>query len=600
VLARVTPLFFIAPLFSSAMIPPRVRGHRRGRISIGLTPIAMHGQHVPSDTLLLAGIVIEGMLVGLSFAFALAVLIAARRIGRLADRRRLGLLLRQPDQPDERRAERGHRALLLAGGHADLPRDRRRRLDAARPRAHVPTRPAHAGAAMGSLVGGAEQVFSTIFTSALEIAAPVLVALLITDVAFGIVSRVVPQLNIFAVGFPTKVTVALLVVGASLPFVVQLDLRPAHRERRCGARRDARGVTDGQHDRTEKATPKHRQRARDKGQVARSAELGGSLVVVAGLLAISVTGPRSCRPALRSFREMLGEISHPDRATTAAGLSELMHSMRPTRCSPSARSPARACLAGVGSAGVAQVGFRPTAHVLKPDFRRINPASGLKNLLGPNLRLRSAQGDRQGRGRRRRGGAGAAAGDDAPVLQGRHLAGGPRRAVRAAGVGHRAARRVRVPRDRGARLRLEALPPRETAEDDQAAGQGRDRSTASPPRSKCAAPPPDAARALAHDGRGPDADVVVTNPTHYAVALRYDGTRTAPEVVAKGKDLIAAQIRRIAEENDVPIVPDPPLARALHQLDGDRPDDSRGALRRGRAGCSRSSTASAGRRRLAS
>jgi flagellar biosynthesis protein FlhB len=63
----------------------------------------------------------------------------------------------------------------------------------------------------------------------------------------------------------------------------------------------------------------------------------------------------------------------------------------------------------------------------------------------------------------------------------------------------------------------------------------------------------------------PDADVVVTNPTHYAVALRYDGSRTAPEVVAKGKELIAAQIRRVAEEHDVPIVSDPPLARALHQ-----------------------------------
>jgi flagellar biosynthetic protein FlhB len=62
----------------------------------------------------------------------------------------------------------------------------------------------------------------------------------------------------------------------------------------------------------------------------------------------------------------------------------------------------------------------------------------------------------------------------------------------------------------------------------------------------------------------PEADVVVTNPTHFAVALRYDGSRTAPEVVAKGQDLIAAQIKRIAAEHDVPIVPDPPLARALH------------------------------------
>ena len=48
----------------------------------------------------------------------------------------------------------------------------------------------------------------------------------------------------------------------------------------------------------------------------------------------------------------------------------------------------------------------------------------------------------------------------------------------------------------------------------------------------------------AHDGGGADADVVVVNPTHFAVALRYDGRKPAPEVVAKGLDLIAAAIRR--------------------------------------------------------
>jgi len=63
----------------------------------------------------------------------------------------------------------------------------------------------------------------------------------------------------------------------------------------------------------------------------------------------------------------------------------------------------------------------------------------------------------------------------------------------------------------------------------------------------------------------PQADVVVTNPTHFAVALQYDGSHPAPVVVAKGQDLVAKQIRRIAEENNVPIVPDPPLARALHK-----------------------------------
>jgi flagellar biosynthetic protein FlhB len=62
----------------------------------------------------------------------------------------------------------------------------------------------------------------------------------------------------------------------------------------------------------------------------------------------------------------------------------------------------------------------------------------------------------------------------------------------------------------------------------------------------------------------PEADVVVTNPIHFAVALKYDGQKASPEVVAKGKDLIAAKIRRLAEAHDVPVVEDAPLARSLH------------------------------------
>ena len=62
----------------------------------------------------------------------------------------------------------------------------------------------------------------------------------------------------------------------------------------------------------------------------------------------------------------------------------------------------------------------------------------------------------------------------------------------------------------------------------------------------------------------PNADVVITNPTHYAVALKYDDNRMgAPKVLAKGRDLIAARIREIAEENTVPLFSAPPLARAL-------------------------------------
>lgn len=62
----------------------------------------------------------------------------------------------------------------------------------------------------------------------------------------------------------------------------------------------------------------------------------------------------------------------------------------------------------------------------------------------------------------------------------------------------------------------------------------------------------------------PKADVVITNPTHFAVALQYDTTTmSAPIVVAKGQDLIALKIREIAKENNVPVIENPPLARAL-------------------------------------
>jgi flagellar biosynthetic protein FlhB len=64
----------------------------------------------------------------------------------------------------------------------------------------------------------------------------------------------------------------------------------------------------------------------------------------------------------------------------------------------------------------------------------------------------------------------------------------------------------------------------------------------------------------------PKADVIVVNPTHFAVALRYDEkTMRAPKVVAKGVDLMAARIREVASEHGVPIFEAPPLARALHR-----------------------------------
>jgi len=65
----------------------------------------------------------------------------------------------------------------------------------------------------------------------------------------------------------------------------------------------------------------------------------------------------------------------------------------------------------------------------------------------------------------------------------------------------------------------------------------------------------------------PEADVVITNPTHYAVALKYEsGMSSAPVVIAKGQDYIALKIREKAQENNIQIVEDPPLAQALFSV----------------------------------
>ncbi|HLH14726.1 MAG TPA: flagellar biosynthetic protein FliR [Solirubrobacteraceae bacterium] len=219
VLARVTPLFVLAPLFSSAIIPAHVRGIVAVGISIGLTPIALHGQHIPGDPLTLAGLVVAGLLVGLAFSFTLAVLMAAvESAGGIVDVLSgfsYGTLINPMNNQETAVMARfyslvGTLVFLVIGGDAWTLQGIARTFKLV---------PLDGSPRLSSLMGGVEQVFSTVFTGALEVAAPVVMALLITDVAFGVVSRVVPQLNVFAVGFPTKVAVALLVVGASLPFV---------------------------------------------------------------------------------------------------------------------------------------------------------------------------------------------------------------------------------------------------------------------------------------------------------------------------------------------------------------------------------------------
>jgi flagellar biosynthesis protein FliR len=218
VLARVSPLFILAPLFSSKMIPARARAVIAVALTIGIMPVVKHGP-IDLDPLGFGALIIKEVIVGLAFAYALAAMFAGlQAAGSLLDTLigfSFGSLVdpvtgTQSTVLAQMYSLFGVAILIAIGGDTWIIRGLARSYEAV-PLLDTP--------AIGSMVQGAQVAFSGIFVAAFMIGAPVIVALIITDAAFGVVSRVVPQMNVFAVGFPAKMIVGLVLLGASLPFV---------------------------------------------------------------------------------------------------------------------------------------------------------------------------------------------------------------------------------------------------------------------------------------------------------------------------------------------------------------------------------------------
>jgi flagellar biosynthesis protein FliR len=218
VIARIAPLFIVAPMFSSKMIPGRVKGIGAVGLAVGIAPLATAGERLPIDVMSLAEIAAKELIVGLAFAFAIAVLFAAvNAAGGLLDTL-IGFSFGALVDPitgnnssivGQLYAFTGVAIFIAVNGDAWVIQGLFRTYELV-PLVDQPS--------VSSLVDGVQEAFSGLFVAALELAAPVVLAVILTDAAFGVVSRVVPQLNVFAVGFSAKVTVALLVLGVSLPF----------------------------------------------------------------------------------------------------------------------------------------------------------------------------------------------------------------------------------------------------------------------------------------------------------------------------------------------------------------------------------------------
>lgn len=317
-------------------------------------------------------------------------------------------------------------------------------------------------------------------------------------------------------------------------------------------------------EKTEKATPKKRKEAREKGQVARSVDLQGAVVLIAGIIAIGSAGPGLVQRMGDVMRSAIAQTSEPG-IVSKQGIGLLM--MSAGKATLLAVAPiALACMLAGVAASVGMVGFKPSGKALKPDPRRINPLSGAKNLFGPNALVETGKSIAKvgvvaaivaiallPRLPEFGGMVGLSPTDFGSILA-TDMGSLVKRAAFAylfIGLADFAWQKRRTEKS----MRMDKQEVRDEAKNQNLPAEVRSmirRRQIEASRKRMMADVP-------------TADVVVTNPTHYSVALRYDTSRAdAPEVVAKGKGLIALKIRELAAEHGVPVIPDPPLARGLY------------------------------------
>lgn len=320
-------------------------------------------------------------------------------------------------------------------------------------------------------------------------------------------------------------------------------------------------MADTGQERTELATPRRRREARERGQVARSVELSSFLVLLASLLALAALAPQ-LGGGLGRF--LVGGIDAAFTVSLDAGTLPILSRLWVGEALR-LLAPLWLILLVVGiAASVAQVGFNVNGSLLAPKPERIDPVAGFRRLFSKRSGFELAKSlvkmamllaitwwTLSGRVEAIVGLSGlelgpalVVLGKTALLLAGRLIL----LLVVLAGADY-AFQRWQHEQDI-------MMTPQELKEEYK--------ETEGDPLLKSrlrALQREMSLRRMMEDVKR--ADVVVTNPTHFAVALRYQEREGAPRVLAKGADLVAARIRETAQAAKVPVVENAPLARAL-------------------------------------
>lgn len=317
-------------------------------------------------------------------------------------------------------------------------------------------------------------------------------------------------------------------------------------------------------EKTEQPTPKRLRESREKGEIARSRELSSLVVMGSGVAALMLLGGVVAAAALDWMRRALS----PDLAVLAAPPDLARHVAGVTgdafeQVMPLLMVGFLAALLGPLMLG----GWNLSAEAMQPKFSRLNPLEGIKRLFSRQALMELVKAVLKA------GLLGAIGGvfiwlnlDELLALARQPLA---------AGIGGGLAMLLACLLWVTAGLALIALidAPFQRWSHTQKLRMTKDEVRREMKESEGSPEVKGRQRQLQHQlsqrrmmEAVPTADVVITNPTHYAVALKYDaGTMRAPKVVARGRDLLALSIRELALRHKVQILEAPPLARALYR-----------------------------------
>jgi flagellar biosynthetic protein FlhB len=323
---------------------------------------------------------------------------------------------------------------------------------------------------------------------------------------------------------------------------------------------------DGQGDKTEAPTPRRRQEAREQGNIARSPDIVAAVLLVSMMILLGWYGPGVIRSLKDLMIEMLGESSldggmaalHGD---AGAALRAVARSLAPLFVG--------ACVVAILT-NLAQVGFFFDVGRLQPNLAALNPLRGLGRVFGggngnlvkllmsaAKMLLVSFVAYTAVHGKI----ALIVSAQKLTALQAFHLGGSVVYSILirvglllfVLAIVDYIYQRYRI--EQSLKMSKQEVKDEMRRMDGDPKIKQRRRQIA-------------LQRVIQRIKKDvPTADVVVTNPTHFAIALQYDSkTMHAPRVIAKGQDLIALRIREIAVANGVPIIERKPLARALYKM----------------------------------